>query len=312
MEQEGFGLKIGVIMGGISSEREVSLSSGREILKNINFNGYEGVEIVLDSKKDIFEKVKGIDFALLALHGKYGEDGTVQSILDSLDLPYSGCGMASSAVCMDKDLTKCVLKSKGIRTGDWFIVRKPEDVTEEKVRNLGFPVVVKPNSGGSSVATFICSTMEEVMNGVREGLLVDSEVMIEEFIKGDEITVPILDGKVLPTLIIKPNKGGFFDYSSKYEAGGAEEVIIEYEENLQSEIHQMAIDTFRVLKCDVYARVDFIIRDGIPYILEINTLPGMTSTSLFPKSAAGIGMDYKALLDAIIQTSLKLRSPEKE
>lgn len=294
-------------MGGISSEREVSLSSGREILKNIDFGEYEGVEIVLDSKKDILEKVQGIDFALLALHGKYGEDGTVQSILDSLDIPYSGCGMASSAVCMDKDLTKCVLKSKGIRTGDWFIVRKPEDVTEEKVLKLGFPVVVKPNCGGSSVATFICSTMEEVIHGVIEGLRVDTEVMVEEFIKGDEITVPILDGKVLPTLIIRPNKGGFFDYSSKYEAGGAEEVIIEYEEVLQNEINKMALDTFRVLKCDVYARVDFILRDGIPYILEINTLPGMTSTSLFPKSAAGVGLDYKGLLDAIIKTSLKLR-----
>jgi len=301
-------MKIGVIMGGISSEREVSLSSGREILKNINFGDYEGVEIVLDNKKDIFEKVKGIDFALLALHGKYGEDGTVQSILDSLDVPYSGCGMASSAVCMDKDLTKCVLKSKGIRTGDWFIVRSLEDVSEEEVNKLGYPVVVKPNCGGSSVATFICQTFEEVLHGVREGLLEDTEVMIEEFIKGDEITVPILDGKVLPTLLIKPVKGGFFDYSSKYETGGAEEIIIQYEDPLQKEIDDMAIETFKVLKCDVYARVDFIIRKGIPYILEINTLPGMTSTSLFPKSAEGIGLDYKGLLDAIIKSSLKLRS----
>ena len=300
-------MKIGVIMGGISSEREVSLNSGREILKNINFGDYEGVEIVLDSKKDIYEKVEGIDFALLALHGKYGEDGTVQSILDSLDIPYSGCGMASSAVCMDKDLTKCVLKSKGIRTGDWFVVKNIEDATEQKVIGLGYPVVVKPNSGGSSVATFICNSYDEVLHGIKEGLLVDTEVMVEEFIKGDEITVPILDGKVLPTLIIKPSKGGFFDYSSKYEAGGAEELIIEYEATLQEEINEMAINTFNVLKCDVYARIDFIIRDGIPFILEINTLPGMTSTSLFPKSAEGIGLDYKGLLDAIIKTSLKLR-----
>lgn len=300
-------MKIGVIMGGISSEREVSLSSGREILKNINFGEYEGVEIVLDSKKDIFEKVEGIDFALLALHGKYGEDGTVQSILDSLDIPYSGCGMASSAVCMDKDLTKAILKSRGIRTGRWLVVRDEKEVLEEQVMSLGYPVVVKPNSGGSSVATFICSTFEEVVHGVREGLLVDSEVMIEEFIKGDEITVPILDGEVLPTLIIKPVKGGFFDYTSKYEDGGAEEVIIEYDKALQEEINAMALDTFRALKCQVYARVDFIIRDGVPYILEINTLPGMTRTSLFPKSAMGIGLDYKGLLDKIIRTSLSVR-----
>lgn len=301
-------MKIGVIMGGISSEREVSLSSGREILNHINFNGYEGVEIILDTKTDIFEKVKGIDFALLALHGKYGEDGTVQSILDSLEIPYSGCGMLSSALCMDKDLTKTVLRNHRIRTAEWFVVKNAADATKEMVEALGYPVVVKPNRGGSSVATFICSSYNEVIEGIKEGLKVDSEVMVEEFIKGDEITVPILDGEALPTLIIKPVKGGFFDYQSKYEDGGAEEVIIEYEEPLQSEINELALKTFSALKCDVYARVDFIVRDGVPYLLEINTLPGMTRTSLFPKSAKGIGLSYRGLLDRIIQSSLKLRA----
>lgn len=301
-------MKIGVIMGGISSEREVSLSSGREILNHINFNGYEGVEIILDTKTDIFEKVKGIDFALLALHGKYGEDGTVQSILDSLEIPYSGCGMLSSALCMDKDLTKTVLRNHGVRTAEWFVVKNATDVTKEMVESLKYPVVVKPNRGGSSVATFICKSFDEVVEGVKEGLKVDSEVMVEEFIKGDEITVPILDGEALPTLIIKPVKGGFFDYQSKYEDGGAEEVIIEYEEALQSEINELALTTFSALKCDVYARVDFIVRDGVPYLLEINTLPGMTRTSLFPKSAKGIGLSYQGLLDRIIQSSLRLRA----
>lgn len=301
-------MKIGVIMGGISSEREVSLSSGREILNHINFNGYEGVEIILDTKTDIFEKVKGIDFALLALHGKYGEDGTVQSILDSLEIPYSGCGMLSSALCMDKDLTKTVLRNHEVRTAEWFVVKNAADATEEMVEALGYPVVVKPNRGGSSVATFICRSYNEVIEGIKEGLKVDSEVMVEEFIKGDEITVPILDSEALPTLIIKPVKGGFFDYQSKYEDGGAEEVIIEYEEPLQSEINELALKTFSALKCDVYARVDFIVRDGVPYLLEINTLPGMTRTSLFPKSAKGIGLSYQGLLDRIIQSSLKLRA----
>lgn len=303
-------MKIGVIMGGISSEREVSLSSGREILKNINGNEYEGVEIVLNAKKDIFEKVKDIDFALLALHGKYGEDGTVQSILDSMDIPYSGCGMLSSAICMNKDITKAILKSKGLRTARWFVVGNSSEVSEYKVEELGYPVVVKPNSGGSSVATFICKDFSEVVNGVLEGLKVDKEVMIEEFIHGDEITVPILDGEVLPTLIIKPQKGGFFDYTSKYEDGGADEEIHLFDDILQKEINSMARETYNALKCEVYARIDFIVRDGVPFILEVNTLPGMTKNSLFPKSAKGIGLDYKGLLDRIIKISLKVRGSQ--
>ena len=216
--------------------------------------------------------------------------------------------MLSSALCMDKDLTKTVLRNHGVRTAEWFVVKNATDVTKEMVESLKYPVVVKPNRGGSSVATFICKSFDEVVEGVKEGLKVDSEVMVEEFIKGDEITVPILDGEALPTLIIKPVKGGFFDYQSKYEDGGAEEVIIEYEEALQSEINELALTTFSALKCDVYARVDFIVRDGVPYLLEINTLPGMTRTSLFPKSAKGIGLSYQGLLDRIIQSSLKLRA----
>ncbi len=300
-------MKIGVIMGGISSEREVSLASGREIMKNLTGGLDEIVEVVLNTKKDIFEKVEGLDFALLALHGKYGEDGTVQSILEAMDIPYSGCGMVSSALCMDKDVAKSLLVSKGIRTARWEVFSALSEVTKERLEPLAYPMVVKPNSGGSSVATFICHNFEEVIKGVEEGLKVDTMVMAEEFLTGDEITVPVLDGEILPTLMIKPLKGGFFDYSSKYEVGGAEEFIITYDDELQEEIHAMALRSYEALRCEVYARVDFMLKDGKPYILEVNTLPGMTETSLFPKSAMGIGLDYIGLLDKIIKTSLQLR-----
>ncbi|HSP47365.1 MAG TPA: D-alanine--D-alanine ligase [Clostridiaceae bacterium] len=298
-------MKIGVIMGGISSEREVSLNSGREILNNMDKERYEPVEVLLDRKDDIYSKVEGIDFALLALHGKYGEDGTVQAILNSLDIPFSGCGVLSSAMCMDKDITKTILRQKEIRTADWTIIRSMDELVEERIASLGYPVVVKPNSGGSSVATFICKDFDEVRAGVEEGFGYDTEIMVEKFIKGDEITIPILGGEALPTLIIKAQKGSFFDYKSKYEDDGAVEEIIELPEALQKEVNQMARDAYAALKCEVYARIDFMVKDGVPYLLELNTLPGMTKNSLFPKSARGVGLSYKDLISRIIQISME-------
>lgn len=300
-------MKIGVLMGGISSEREISLRSGREMLANIDTERFEPVEVVLDSRDDIFEKAKGLDFALLALHGKYGEDGTVQAVLEALGVPYSGCGVLASSMCMDKDIAKTVLRQKGVRTADWMIARSMEDLTKERMAELGARVVVKPNSGGSSVATFICDGYEEARDGLEEALKYDTEVMIEKFLKGDEITVPVLDGEVLPTLMIKPQKGGFFDFTSKYEEGGAIEEIIELPEELKNEVNELAKGSYEALKCSVYARVDFILNEGKPYLLELNTLPGMTKTSLFPKSAKGIGLSYRDLITRIIDISLKVR-----
>lgn len=299
-------MKIGIIMGGISSEREISLQSGQSVIDFLDKEKYEAIPIVIDKKDDIIEKVQGIDFALLALHGKFGEDGTVQAVLQTLGIPYSGCDALSSAVCMDKDMTKKVLKASGIRTAQWFTVKKVQDIDYKKIEDMRYPVVIKPNSGGSSVATFVIHTKEEVRAAVEEGLKWDKEVMIEEYIKGDEITCPILDGKMLPVLAIKP-KSDFFDFTSKYSDGGADEFIVELEENLHKEVEVMALNTYEALKCSVYARVDMIVSNGVPYILEVNTLPGMTKNSLFPKSAAGIGVNFSKLLDLIIENSLKER-----
>lgn len=301
-------IKVGVIMGGISSEREVSLKSGNSIVENIDRSKYEVVPIVIDNKDDIINKVKGIDFALLALHGKFGEDGTVQSVLQTLGIPYSGCGPLSSGICMNKDLTKVVLAAHGIRTAKWLNVSSVEEIDYEAIEEMGYPVFVKPTNGGSSVATFKISKKEDIENAVLEGLKWDTEVMIEEFIKGDEITCPVFDKKMWPVIAIRPKEGAdFFDFTQKYSDDGAEEVIVELEENLHKEVEKMALDTYKALKCQVYARVDMIInKQGIPYILEVNTLPGMTPASLFPKSAAAIEVSYSGLLDKIIETSLKV------
>lgn len=300
-------MKVGIIMGGISSERDISLDSGESILQNIDTNKYDVVKIVIDKKDDIINKVKkeNIDFALLALHGQFGEDGTVQSVLQSLGIPYSGCGPLSSATCMDKDMTKNLLKAAGIRTAPWINLRDVSELNFDKIEELGYPVVIKPTHGGSSVATFIIKDKSEVLNAVNEGFKWDSEVMIEKFIKGEEITCPIFNNEMYPVLAIKP-KSEFFDFESKYNDGGADEFIVTLDEKLHKEVEEMALLTYRVLKCSVYARVDMIVtEDSIPYVLEVNTLPGMTKNSLFPKSAAGINISYSQLIDNIIEESLK-------
>mgnify|MGYP004684700665 FL=1 len=299
-------MKVGVIMGGISSEREISLKSGKSIIENIDKNKYEVIPVVIDEKVDIINKVKDLDFALLALHGKFGEDGTVQSVLQTLDIPYSGCGPLTSALCMDKDLTKTVLEANGIRTARWLNVKSVEEIDYEAIENIGYPVFIKPTNGGSSVATFKIYDKEKVQEAVEEGLKWDTEVMIEEFIDGNEITCPVFDNKLFPVIAIKP-KSDFFDYTQKYSDNGADEVLVELEEDLYKEVKEMALKTYKALKCEVYSRIDMIVnKEGTPYILEVNTLPGMTAASLFPKSAKGEGYSFSEFLDLIIETSLKV------
>lgn len=299
-------MKIGVIMGGISSEREISLKSGEEICKNLDRSKYGVIPIILNSKEEIMNKVNGIDVAFLALHGQFGEDGTVQGILESLGIPYTGCGVLSSAMCMDKDITKRLIRDEGIKTAPWINISNPEKIDYAEIEKIGYPVVVKPNSGGSSVATYVIGDKSGIYDAVSEGLKYDSEVMVEKYIKGDEITCCILNGRMLPILAIKP-RASFFDYTSKYADGGADEYIVELEESLQKKVEEMSIRCYKTLKCSVYARVDLIVQNGEPYVLELNTLPGMTKNSLFPKSARGVGMNFTGLLDHIIEYSLKER-----
>lgn len=297
-------MKIGVIMGGISSERDISLDSGKEIMKCLNKDKYDVIPVIIDNKKDVIYKTKGIDFAFIALHGKFGEDGTIQSVLETLDIPYSGCGPLTSAVCMDKDMTKRILKSAGINTGRWICVKSSDAIDYNYLDKIGYPLVVKPNSGGSSVATSIVKRKEDIKSAVDLALKYDKEVMIEEYIKGKEITCCILNGRALPLIDIR-YKSELFDYKSKYTPGASDEVIVKLEERLQKKIEKISLKCWNILKCKVYTRVDFILRNNVPYVLELNTLSGMTKNSLFPKSAKAVGLSYSQLLDKIIEYSLR-------
>lgn len=298
-------MKVGIIMGGISSEREVSLNSGKSIVDYMDKNKYEIVPIIIDKKSDVFEKVKNIDFAFIALHGKFGEDGIIQSVLETMDIPYSGCSPLTSGICMDKDISKKLMCSANINTAKWICIKSIEDIDYNSLESIGYPVVVKPNSGGSSVATNIIKKSEDIEEAARLAFNYDKEVMIEKYIEGDEITCCILDGTALPILAIKPNKGSFFDYTSKYADGGSEEIVVEFEEPLQNKIKEISLKCWDLFKCKGYVRVDMLLKDKVPYVLELNTLPGLTKNSLFPKSANGINMSFTELLDKIILCSMQ-------
>ncbi|AFQ14822.1 D-alanine--D-alanine ligase [Bacillus thuringiensis] len=302
-------MKIGVIMGGVSSEKQVSIMTGNEMIAHLDKNKYEIVPITLNEKMDLIEKAKDIDFALLALHGKYGEDGTVQGTLESLGIPYSGSNMLSSSICMDKNISKKILRYEGVETPDWIELTKMEDLKLDELDKLGFPLVVKPNSGGSSVGVKIVYNKNELISMLETVFEWDSEVVIEKYVKGDEITCSILDGKQLPIVSIR-HAAEFFDYNAKYDDTSTVEEVIELPAEINERVNKASLACYKVLKCSVYARVDMMVKDGIPYVMEINTLPGMTQSSLLPKSAEAAGISYSKLLDMIIETSLKVRKEE--
>ncbi|GAA3661558.1 D-alanine--D-alanine ligase [Asaccharospora irregularis] len=298
-------MKIAILMGGISSEREISLKSGEGIYSSIDKEKYDVVKVIIDDKKDIFKKLTpDIDFAFLALHGKFGEDGCVQSILEAMDIPYSGCGPLSSGMCMDKNITKKLLRDSNIPTADWTVVKSIDQINYKKIDDIGYPVFIKPNSGGSSVATFLISSKEEVKNAVSEVLKVDEFAMIEKYIPGGEYTSFVLNGEVFPTISIKSNSD-FFDFTSKYSTtNGAIEEVVYLEKELQDKINQISKTCWDIFNCKAYVRIDIIISNNTPYVLELNTLPGMTQTSLIPRSALAKKMEFSELIDKIIEYSL--------
>ncbi|MED1917596.1 D-alanine--D-alanine ligase [Bacillus thuringiensis] len=303
-------MKIGVIMGGISSEREVSLKTGQEMINHLDRTRYEAVPIVVTQRADLITQIQqeGIDFALLALHGQYGEDGTVQGALETLGIPYTGSGVLASSLCMNKQLSKMLLKEAGIQTPAglyWKDVYDPQ-----AVKQLSYPVIVKPNMGGSSIGVQLVHNEKELLSAVQEARHLDQGILIEPYLKGTELTCAILDGEVLPIIGIRSAHSEWFDYRAKYEDGGAEEKVIELPSVTQQRVSEAALASYRLLQCKVYARVDMILCENMPYVLEVNTLPGMTANSLFPKSAAAAGMTFTQLLDRIIASSLHERKQE--
>ncbi|MFJ7661100.1 D-alanine--D-alanine ligase [Lysinibacillus sp. NPDC097162] len=298
-------MRVGVIMGGISSEKQVSIMTGEEMIAHLDKHKYEIVPIHIENKEELVEKVNNLDIALLALHGKFGEDGTIQGTLETMGVPYTGSSILSSSLCMDKNISKKIIRFEGVQTPDWIHLTNMEELKDE-LDNMGFPLVVKPNSGGSSVGVKIVYDKETLKPAIAEVFKWDSEVIIEKLIMGEEITCSILDGKLLPVISIR-HQGEFFDYTSKYNDVATIEEVVQLPPETQARVSLAAMTCYNSLKCSVYARIDMMIQNGIPYVMEVNTLPGMTKNSLLPKSAQGAGIPYHKLLDLIIEHSLKVR-----
>ncbi|MGE7835611.1 D-alanine--D-alanine ligase [Viridibacillus arvi] len=304
-------MRVGVIMGGVSSEKQVSLMTGEEMMVHLDKNKYKIIPIQIEKKEDLVENARNLDVALLALHGKFGEDGTIQGTLETMGVPYTGSSVLSSSLCMDKNISKKIIRYEGVQTPDWIHLMNMEELNMDELDKMGYPVVVKPNSGGSSVGVKIVYDKETVQSAITEVFKWDSEVIIEKLITGEEITCSILDGKLLPVISIR-HQSEFFDYTSKYNDVATIEEVVQLPPETHNHVAFAAISCYKSLKCSVYARIDMMIKNGVPYVLEVNTLPGMTKNSLLPKSAQSAGIPYHQLLDLIIENSVKVRKNDDE
>jgi len=293
--------KIGVLYGGTSSEREISLKSGAAVLKalkNLRLN-----VCGIDVDKNIAQKIKkeNIDIAFIILHGKYGEDGTIQGLLEMMHVPYTGCGVLASAACMDKNISKILFKSAGLLTPDWFVIKKHEPMPEK----IKYPVVVKPSKQGSAIGVSIVKSKKNFAKAVKEAFKYDDEIIVEQFIKGKEITVGVLQGEALPIVEIVP-KGKFYDFKSKYQKGGSRHIIpARLNGKAYKTAQNAAVEVFKLFNCRGACRADMIVdKSEKVWVLENNTIPGMTETSLLPDEARAVGMSFEELVLKILETAI--------
>ena len=288
--------KIGVLMGGLSEEREISFKTGTAILKALGDKGYKAIGI--DAGRDIPGVLlkKKIDIAFIALHGRYGEDGCMQGLLEVMAIPYTGSGVKASALAMDKAAAKKVMLYHGVSTPASCIY---EEGARPKVKA---PLVVKPACQGSAIGVSIVKKDSGLKAALKEALRFGGPVLIEKYIKGRELTVSILDGRVLPIIEIRP-KEGFYDFAAKYTKGMTEFVVpAPIAKTAEKKVAKEALKAFEALGCSGAARVDVILdARGTPFVLEVNTIPGMTGLSLFPRAAEAAGLDYPALVEEMLK-----------
>lgn len=293
--------KIAVLMGGLSAEREISLRTGRAVLAALQESGYPatGIDVGRDLPARLEEEK--IEVAFIALHGRFGEDGTVQGLLEMLGIPYTGSGVMASAIAMDKVTTKKILLYHELPTPAFEVFCRGDDSEMFISRRRHFPLVVKPAREGSTIGVSVVHGADELRAGIDSALIHDGMVLVEDFIKGLEVTVGVLDGVALPVIQVVP-KGGFYDFQAKYTAGQTEYLVpAPLDGALYERLQQVAVAAFRAIGCAGAARVDFMVREREFFCLEVNTIPGMTETSLLPKAARQSGVSFAELVQRILE-----------
>jgi D-alanine-D-alanine ligase len=291
--------RIGVLLGGLSSERDISLKTGNAIVHALESRGYDVRAI--DVGRDLAGRLAAdpVDVAFIALHGRWGEDGSIQGLLETMFIPYTGSGVLASAAAMDKVFTKRVFMAEDIPVADHVAFDQDEPVSLAEVP-FGLPCVVKPSREGSSVGVSVVKTEAEFAPAVEEARRHAGVVLVEKFVKGREVNVAVLFGQPLGAIEIRPSRE-FYDYTAKYTPGMTQYL---YPAPLPPDVYEMVLQmgarAHKALGCDGATRADLIVTDGSMIVLEVNTLPGMTETSLLPKIAAGQGIDFPTLCERLL------------
>ncbi|TYA31393.1 D-alanine--D-alanine ligase [Aggregatibacter actinomycetemcomitans] len=299
--------KIAVLLGGTSAEREVSLNSGEAVLNALRKQGYDAHPIDPKTFPVATLKEQGFDRVFNILHGRGGEDGTMQGLLEQIGIPYTGCGVMTSALTMDKMRTKMLWKAFGLPVAEMEIVTTENRVNlnpESVIKKLGLPLMVKPSLEGSSVGLTKVKAVDELESAVDFALKFDNTVLIEEWLAGDEFTVPVLDNEVLPSIKIVP-EGEFYDYDAKYISDNTQYFCpAGLSEEREQELRRLVKQAYDVVGCRGWSRIDVMAdAEGKFRLVEVNTNPGMTSHSLFPKSAATVGYSFAQLVEKILELS---------
>lgn len=298
--------KVAVVMGGTSAEREISIQTGSGVMRALHDLGYEAQSLDYDGR--FIEAIREIapDIVFNALHGPGGEDGQIQGILDYLAIPYTGSGVEAAALAMDKHLTKKLCAAEGLPTAAWDLYDLTGGTLPLLPGALDLPLVIKPRFEGSSEGVTIVRTHEQWTQAMIDAAEEYSEILAEEFIPGREFTCGVLGEEALPVIEIVANRGEFYTYDAKYGAGGSTHIVpADIDADLAARMQMLALSVHRLIGLRDYSRTDFIVsKEGRPYILEINTLPGLTPTSLLPDACNSVGISYGALIERLVGYAL--------